>query len=251
MLVACIARLRGGQRHSLAVEEAGMKKVVNEQEVECSAKQTAAIQAEREAYTPEEPPLAGWEAERKRFYRDRIAAVLVRGARGLVVAVLIAGFALLIEATSAMAQGPAPQHVAIFDFELIDTLQGQLGGASQAEQARLAGLGDTLRGAYAAAPGYSVADIGPVREEAIRRRLHSCRGCGRRLAAELGADLAVTGTVQKVSELILNINIYIRDVETGRLVKAASADIRGNTDESWRRGLAWLIDNRLDLAPGQ
>ena len=68
------------------------------------------------------------------------------------------------------------------------------------------------------------------------------------LAGELGADLAMTGVVQKVSNLILNINLYLRDVHTGQLVAAASADMRGNTDESWSRATAYLVRNRL-LAP--
>jgi hypothetical protein len=55
--------------------------------------------------------------------------------------------------------------------------------------------------------------------------------------------------VQKVSNLILNINIYLRDVHTGRLIAAMSADLRGNTDESWSRATSYLVRNRL-LAPG-
>ena len=58
----------------------------------------------------------------------------------------------------------------------------------------------------------------------------------------------MTGVVQKVSNLILNINLYLRDVHTGRLVTAASADMRGNTDESWSRAMDYLLRNRL-LAP--
>ena len=66
-----------------------------------------------------------------------------------------------------------------------------------------------------------------------------------KLAQQLGADLAITGVVQKVSNLILNINIYLRDVHTGQLVTAASADMRGNTDESWSRATRYLMRNRL------
>jgi hypothetical protein len=65
---------------------------------------------------------------------------------------------------------------------------------------------------------------------------------------QLGADLEITGVVQKVSNLILNINIYLRDVHSGQLITAMSADMRGNTDESWLRALAYLVRNRL-LAP--
>ncbi len=68
------------------------------------------------------------------------------------------------------------------------------------------------------------------------------------LAQKVGADLSVTGVVQKVSNLILNMNVYIRDAHTGQMVAAASADLRGNTDESWSRGMSYLLRNRL-LAP--
>jgi putative ABC transport system permease protein len=40
------------------------------------------------------------------------------------------------------------------------------------------------------------------------------------------------GVVQKVSNLILNINVYLRDAHTGHLVTSMSVDFRGNTDES-------------------
>jgi hypothetical protein len=65
------------------------------------------------------------------------------------------------------------------------------------------------------------------------------------MAQGLGAELAAVGWVQKVSNLILNINLQIREVATGRLVEAGSVDIRGNTDESWRRGVTYLIDRRI------
>ena len=68
------------------------------------------------------------------------------------------------------------------------------------------------------------------------------------LAQRLGADLSITGTVQKVSNLILNMNVYIRDVHTGKVVISMSADFRGNTDESWSRAANYLLRNRL-LAP--
>ncbi|MGY4416090.1 hypothetical protein ACVWW4_007826 [Bradyrhizobium sp. LB7.1] len=62
------------------------------------------------------------------------------------------------------------------------------------------------------------------------------------------SDLEITGMVQKVSNLIINLNIYLRDVKTGTMITAASADMRGNTDESWTRTMSYLIRNRL-LAP--
>jgi DNA polymerase II small subunit/DNA polymerase delta subunit B len=43
-------------------------------------------------------------------------------------------------------------------------------------------------------------------------------------------------------------NITLRNVHTGRLVATMSADLRGNTDESWSRAMSYLVRNRL-LAP--
>jgi hypothetical protein len=39
--------------------------------------------------------------------------------------------------------------------------------------------------------------------------------------------------------------MQVREVGTGRLVRAGSVDIRGNTDESWRRGITYLVNRRL------
>jgi hypothetical protein len=51
--------------------------------------------------------------------------------------------------------------------------------------------------------------------------------------------------VQKVSNLILNLNVVVRDGATRAPVLAGSVDIRGDTDESWRHGMSYLIRHRL------
>jgi hypothetical protein len=91
--------------------------------------------------------------------------------------------------------------------------------------------------------------MAPVAAQARASNLQACGGCDVTLAKQVGAELAITGTVQKVSNLILNFTVYVRDANTGNLIAAMNADFRGNTDESWTRALGWLIRNRL-LAPG-
>jgi hypothetical protein len=54
--------------------------------------------------------------------------------------------------------------------------------------------------------------------------------------------------MKKISTLILNLTIFVRDVHTGQLITAMNADFRGNTDESWTRATSYLVRNRL-LAP--
>jgi hypothetical protein len=143
----------------------------------------------------------------------------------------------------------APSQVAVFDFELVDTsLQGEVDGPRSDEQVRLMRTGDQVRKALADSGRFTVLDIAPVNAAAHGSNLQACGGCEVAMARQLGADLVITGTVQKVSNLILNINFYLRDVHTGQLVTAMSADMRGNTDESWTRAADYLLRNRL-LAP--
>src|SRR6516164_3581338 len=143
------------------------------------------------------------------------------------------------------------QSVAVFDFELIDTsLEGAIRGAARPdEQERLARLSDQLRQLLRNAGRFSLVDITPIAREAQASNLQACGGCDMRLARRIGAELAITGTVQKVSNLILNMNIYVRDASSGATMAAMSAVMRGNTDETWSRTLDWLVRNRL-LAPG-
>jgi hypothetical protein len=152
---------------------------------------------------------------------------------------------LLLTSTAALAD---PPKLAVFDFELIDTsLPGEFYG-SKPELERLQRVGDQLRKELEASGRFRMIDIAPVKAAAHNSNLQACGGCDVKLAGELGADLEITGVVQKVSNLILNLNIYLRDVHTGNLVTVASADMRGNTDESWSRAMSYLVRNRL-LAP--
>jgi Protein of unknown function (DUF2380) len=142
------------------------------------------------------------------------------------------------------------QSVAVFNFELIDTsLEGAMRGARADEQERLASLSDQLRQLFRDSCQFSLADLTPIAREAQASNLQACGGCDTRLARRIGAKLAITGTVQKISNLILNMNIYVRDASSGATIAAMSADMRGNTDESWTRALNWLVRNRL-LAAG-
>ena len=153
--------------------------------------------------------------------------------------------ALLLTAPAAFAD---PPKLAVFDFELIDTsLPGEFYG-SKPELARLDRIGGQLRKELAESGRFQLLDIAPVRDAARHANLQACGGCDLKLAGELGAELEITGMVQKVSNLIINLNIYLRDVKTGTMITAASADMRGNTDESWSRTMSYLIRNRL-LAP--
>jgi Protein of unknown function (DUF2380) len=163
---------------------------------------------------------------------------------------MLAWLLLLLSLFSASPAAAEPVRVAIFDFELIDTsLDGEMKGTRPEEKARLAKLAPVLREKLAASDRYLVVDTEAVGERARAQNLQACGGCDATLAREAGADVAVTGTVQKISNLILNLNIYLRDAKDDRLLQSMSADFRGNTDESWSRALSYLVRNKLLAEP--
>lgn len=159
----------------------------------------------------------------------------------------VAALALILAPATAASAGP---KAAIFPFELIDvSIDGALGGARADEAQRLVLVTRELRQLAARDAGYDVVDLSGLAAETEKAApLHKCGGCEVDIARRAGADIAVTGTVRKVSNLILGFTIQVRDVTSGRLTRVLQADIRGNTDESWVRGIRWLVANRL-LAP--
>jgi Protein of unknown function (DUF2380) len=161
---------------------------------------------------------------------------------------VIAAAALLHEALAAsIAYAAEPPRLAVFDFELIDTsLQGEIEGVDPADAARLRMIEAELRERLAASGRFELVDIAPAADQIdAAGRLWSCNGCEAPIARRLDADLALVGWVQKVSNLILNLNVVIRDAATRERVFATSVDIRGNTDESWAHGIRYLLEKRL------
>ena len=160
--------------------------------------------------------------------------------------VLIA--ALLHQALAApMASAAEPARLALFDLELVDSsLQDQMAGADPAEEARLRLVQEELRRSLEESGRFELVDTAPVADQvAVAGRLRSCNGCEVPIARRLDADLALVGWVHKVSNLILSVNVVIRDVSTRERVFASSVDIRGNTDESWIHGIRYILNNRL------
>ena len=155
----------------------------------------------------------------------------------------------LLALTPVTATQAAVHPIAVFDFELIDTsLEGATNGPRADEAARIAEVSEHLREWLAKFKDVRVVDIASVAKQAAAVHLQECGGCDADLARRVGAELSITGTVQKVSNLILNMNIYIRNVTDGRLIGGMSADMRGNTEETWMHTLGWLERNRLTAA---
>lgn len=161
------------------------------------------------------------------------------------IAIAVPFAALLVG--SAQAAGP---KVAVFNFELVDTsLEGATNGPRPDQQQRLARAGSELRDQLAKSCWVEVVDIAAVATQADAADLRTCDDCETNFARKVGADYSIVGWVQKVSNLILNMNIRVRDAKSGRVVAVKSVDMRGNTDETWSRAVNWLVRYDL-LAPG-
>ena len=149
-----------------------------------------------------------------------------------------------IAASAATDGGGGTRRIAFFGFQLINT---SLEADTTNEDRRLHMLDALFRDKLAASERFKIMPIPPEMQVAIAAgpEISNCNGCERDYARRLGADEAAWGTVQKVSNLILNINLYIKDVSSGELTFVKSVDIRGNTDESWRHGLDYMLRHYL------
>ena len=147
--------------------------------------------------------------------------------------------AVAISAAPALA---APEKAAVFDFQLANLAQLP---PTAADKARLPHLSDMLRQLLIESGRYQMVSTAPVRAKAQSEDLRSCGGCADDYARKVGAQVAITGQIQKVSNLILNINVYIKDLDSKAPERAYSVDIRGDNEESFDHGIKYLVKHNI------
>jgi hypothetical protein len=169
---------------------------------------------------------------------------LARGRRsGRLVALLAFSGLACVAATAA-----EPKSLALMDFELIDEMRTFSSDEARREvDRRIVLISAELAKELESRRMYRVLDPAPAAQLIERLKasyeLRACNGCEVDIGKALGAERIALCWVQKVSNLILNINMEVRSVATGETVYAKSVDIRGNTDETWLRGTRRLVDN--------
>ncbi len=167
---------------------------------------------------------------------------------------LIAAAALLPFAAHGEAPGAGPKtgkRLLVLDFEIVDTSGEPLD--QRADHARrLAAARDAIGAGLAARGTYEVVDRAAIRadlDEILKQTyLRTCNGCETALARKAGADLVMTGLVNKVSTLILSMGVSIARASSGELVYHQGFDFRGDTDESWSRA-ALFFTGRIARDP--
>lgn len=159
----------------------------------------------------------------------------------LIVALILAVFPVL-----AQASPKAGETVAFLGITYLDTsAEGDIYGTPPEELARM----DLVRNYVAEwfeEEGMVLMDLSPISEDLDRVvNPAKCYGCDVRMGQKLGSDYILVGEVQKVSNLILSMNLVLKDTETGNMVRGQSVDIRSNTDDSWLRGMRYILKNNI------
>ncbi len=152
----------------------------------------------------------------------------------------------IVLAALPISAGAAEPKVAIFDFELVDTgLEGATNGPRPDQQQRLVCAGNQLRDRLTKSGRVEVVDVAAVAAQAHSVDLRTCDGCDAKLACGIGVDYSIVDWVQKVSNLILNMNVAVREAKSGRIVAVRSVDMRGNTNDTWSRAVDWPVRYQL------
>lgn len=148
--------------------------------------------------------------------------------------------------------GPARagEKAAVFPVELFDPGAAYGSRTRPADVRKLALVTDTLRDALKDKAGLELVDTGPKAGEIDRQGpLYKCNGCAADFAKSLGADLVVTGYVEKGSGQIFNLSVAIAEAGTGKVVRGGQATIRADTDDTWAHAMRWVVKNRLLAEP--
>jgi hypothetical protein len=156
----------------------------------------------------------------------------------LLIALVTGTCAVIGPASAAPAGKPVP--AAVFEIELVDT-SGE--SSSQAQKERIEATTAALREKLIETGYFQPVDLAPASDRIAGFK--SCEQCLLGVAKDMGAEVAVLGKVNKISTLILSMDITVRDVSDGKVTARGTADIRGDNDRSWLRGMEWLIQHRI------
>lgn len=123
---------------------------------------------------------------------------------------------------------------------------------SNAERARITALEAQFKSMLEDSGRYKFVPMMPAIQAKVRsgQLVGECGGCEIEYGKALGADTIAWVQVQKISNLIMNMNVFIADVSNNRMLFKHSVDIRGNTDESWSRSMSYLLKNYLITPAG-
>jgi hypothetical protein len=139
-----------------------------------------------------------------------------------------------------------PQRIAFLGVHLQNDNEGYQ-PTTDAERARMKAIAMAFKKQLEASGKYAFVPVPDSEQQKIDagQMVGACGGCEYDYGRDLKVDYVAWIRVQKISNLILNLNVYMADVSKEKVTFIHSVDLRDNTDESWMKGLTYLVKNYL------
>ncbi|MEQ8823604.1 MAG: DUF3280 domain-containing protein [Filomicrobium sp.] len=156
----------------------------------------------------------------------------------------VMGFSTYAAATPRAAVLPFEIHI---DLQMDGlSLYGLPPEPKPAEKKRLEMARDRLISMLEERGVYQSIDLSDFKKE-IRKAapFDRCNGCEVEFGKKADADVTILGVVNKSSEMMINIAVFVRDVASGELTQSMSVSILQNDDAGWLRAIRYLVNNRL------
>ncbi|WP_315785430.1 MULTISPECIES: DUF2380 domain-containing protein [unclassified Bradyrhizobium] len=136
---------------------------------------------------------------------------------------------------------PEPIRLALLPFELDDTSAGAALGESDADRKQLQEATQAVRQVLAQSGRYRLMEPAGEPGQALR----ACDDCEARAARALGAQQSLLGIVRRIGRTEYVIGFRVRQADTGALVASGDSGLRLGANDSWSRGAARLVRERL------
>lgn len=146
----------------------------------------------------------------------------------------------------AAAAHAEPQRIAFLGVHFQNDNEGYE-PTTAAERSRMKMISTAFEKQLEASGKYTLVSVPASEQQKIDagQLVGACGGCEYEYGRDLNVDDVAWIRVQKVSNLILNVNVYLADISKQKVTFIHSVDLRGNTDKSWMKGLNYLVQNYL------
>ncbi len=167
--------------------------------------------------------------------------LLARCARGLVVV------ATLITTMSGVAASRADARSVAFLGVDISNYKEDIEPTTEAEKGRAAKLTELFTTLVREKTPLAIVPV----PDAVQARIDAgqpmgkCGACERDYGRELNADVVAWASVEKVSNLIFYMNVFMTETSTGNVLFYRNVNFRNNTDESWLSAMRFIVENYL------
>ena len=161
----------------------------------------------------------------------------------------VSGHAECVDPPGAPVDPPPPRppviKLAVFDFELDDGTPAAFLGRTTSTQAAMDKVNLEARRMLAESGRYVLIDVSQVDAEPVRTKsLRRCDGCEAVIASQAGAEQALLGVVERVTQTDYYVLIRITDAETGKVLDQQSANFAGGPD-GWASGVRMLLKHQV------